>query len=54
MLTKLIYMLSALLALGGELSAQKPAIDKWSDQRTILQLNSAFIYVSQRSKDFDG
>ena len=42
---KLIYLLSLSLAFGSELSAQNPASNKWVDQKTILQLNSAFIYV---------
>ena len=46
MLIKLIYLLGLLLAFGGELSAQNSAAKyNWGDQRTILQLNSAFIYV---------
>ena len=45
MLIKLIYLFGVLLAFDGELSAQSPASDKWSDQRTILQLNAAFVYV---------
>ena len=49
MLTKLIYLLSLLLALGGELPAQKTFTNSWSDQRTILQLNSAFIYVVRQA-----
>jgi two-component sensor histidine kinase len=45
MLIKLFYLFSVLLAFDTELSAQNPATNTWSDQRTILQLNSAFIYV---------
>ena len=45
LLIKLIYLLALLLAVGSELSAQNSAANKWSDQRTILQLNSAFVYV---------
>ena len=44
-LIKLFYLLSLSLAFGSELSAQNPAANKWVDQRTILQLNSAFVYV---------
>jgi two-component sensor histidine kinase len=45
MLIKLIYLFGVLLAFDGELSAQNPAREKWSDQRTILQLDAAFVYV---------
>ena len=45
MLIKLIYLFSVLLAFDAELYAQNPATNTWSDQRTILQLNSAFVYV---------
>ncbi len=45
MLIKLIYLFSILLAFDAELSAQNPVTNTWSDQRTILQLNSSFIYV---------
>src|SRR5271156_2367618 len=45
MLKKLIYLFSVLLPFAGELSAQKPATKTEGDQRTLLQLNSSFVYV---------
>ncbi len=50
MLTKLIYLFSVLLVFAGELPAQNPTANNWSDQRTILQLNSAFIYVVREAR----
>jgi two-component system, sensor histidine kinase PdtaS len=45
MLIKLFYLFSILLAFDDELSAQNAAGNKWVYQRTIMQLNSAFLYV---------
>ena len=50
MLTKLIYLFSVLPVLGGDLFSQSLNNNKWSEQRTILQLNSASVYVIREGK----